>query len=108
MPPSSATTFWLLSLAADNAATAPAAAGGAGRGQLSCEQVLAAVQQVWPDEAPPPKGLVEFIEAQNGLAKVKDNKIVVRRDWKTDKDKIRGSFSIAQDLAKHARSAKAK
>ncbi|SEP57686.1 transcription-repair coupling factor (superfamily II helicase) [Thalassovita taeanensis] len=46
-----------------------------------------------------PAGLVEFIQAQNGLAKVKDNKIVVRRDWKSDTDKIKGAFSIARDLA---------
>jgi len=50
-----------------------------------------------------PAGLVEFIQAQKDLAKVKDNKIVVRRDWSTDKDKIRGAFAIAQDLAKKAR-----
>ena len=49
-----------------------------------------------------PAGLVEFIQAQGGLAKVKDNKIVVRRDWTSDKEKIRGAFAIAQDLAKKA------
>ncbi|MDA5094804.1 transcription-repair coupling factor [Aliiroseovarius sp. KMU-50] len=46
-----------------------------------------------------PKGLVEFIQAQNGLAKVRDNKIVVRRDWRKTSDKIKGAFAIAQDLA---------
>ena len=46
-----------------------------------------------------PQGLVEFIQGQNGLAKVKDNKIVVRRDWKKDSDKIKGAFAIARDLA---------
>ncbi len=46
-----------------------------------------------------PQGLVEFIQNQRGLAKVKDNKIVVRRDWKKDSDKIKGAFSIARDLA---------
>ncbi len=51
------------------------------------------------DKFASPQGLVEFIEAQNGLAKVKDNKIVVRRDWKRDKDKIQGAFAIARDLA---------
>ncbi len=50
-----------------------------------------------------PAGLVEFIKAQDGLAKVKDNKIVVRRDWKSAKDRIQGAFAIAQDLAKHAK-----
>jgi transcription-repair coupling factor (superfamily II helicase) len=46
-----------------------------------------------------PEGLVEFIKDQRGLAKVKDNKIVVRRDWKKDSDKIKGAFAIARDLA---------
>jgi len=46
-----------------------------------------------------PAGLVEFIKDQDGLAKVKDNKIVVRRDWRTEKDLIRGAFAIARDLA---------
>ncbi|SDN85543.1 transcription-repair coupling factor (superfamily II helicase) [Lutimaribacter pacificus] len=46
-----------------------------------------------------PQGLVEFIQGQKGLAKVKDNKIVVRRDWKNEADKIKGAFAIARDLA---------
>ncbi|MEM8631731.1 MAG: transcription-repair coupling factor [Pseudomonadota bacterium] len=55
--------------------------------------------QFWNDKFASPRGLVEFIEAQNGLAKVRDNKIVVRRDWKKDSDKIKGAFAIARDLA---------
>ncbi|MDH5798886.1 MAG: DEAD/DEAH box helicase, partial [Paracoccaceae bacterium] len=51
-----------------------------------------------------PKGLVEFIQEQRGLAKVKDNKIVIRRDWPKDSDKIKGAFAIARDLAQHAKS----
>ncbi|WP_171240703.1 transcription-repair coupling factor [Ruegeria sp. HKCCA5491] len=51
------------------------------------------------DKFASPQGLVEFIQNQRGLAKVKDNKIVVRRDWKKDNDKIKGAFSIARDLA---------
>lgn len=50
-----------------------------------------------------PAGLVDFIQAQNGLAKVRDNKIIVRRDWKKASDKIKGAFAIARDLADHAR-----
>ncbi|MEJ6394866.1 transcription-repair coupling factor [Gymnodinialimonas sp. 2305UL16-5] len=56
------------------------------------------------DKFPNPGGLVAFVQAQDGLAKVKDNKIVVRRDWKRDADKIKGAFAIARDLAMHARS----
>ncbi len=59
------------------------------------------------DKFPNPAGLVEFIHAQNGLAKVRDNKIVVRRDWKKTGDRIRGAFAIAQDLARHAKVAAA-
>ena len=51
------------------------------------------------DKFASPQGLVEFVQAQNGLAKVKDNKIVVRRDWAKDADKIKGAFAIARDLA---------
>jgi transcription-repair coupling factor (superfamily II helicase) len=51
------------------------------------------------DKFASPGGLVEFIQAQNGLARVRDNKIVIRRDWKRDSDKIKGAFAIASDLA---------
>jgi transcription-repair coupling factor (superfamily II helicase) len=51
------------------------------------------------DKFASPKGLVEFINGQNGTAKVKDNKIILRRDWPKDGDKIKGAFAIARDLA---------
>jgi transcription-repair coupling factor (superfamily II helicase) len=60
------------------------------------------------DKFASPQGLVEFIQDQKGLAKVKDNKIIVRRDWAKDSDKIKGAFAIAQDLAKKVKDAEAK
>jgi transcription-repair coupling factor (superfamily II helicase) len=60
------------------------------------------------DKFASPQGLVEFIEAQNGVAKVKDNKIVIRRDWVKDSDKIKGAFAIARDLAEKVAAAKKK
>ncbi|MEM8576978.1 MAG: transcription-repair coupling factor [Pseudomonadota bacterium] len=51
------------------------------------------------DKFASPEGLVQFIQDQRGQAKVKDNKIVVRRDWRSDTDKIKGAFAIARDLA---------
>jgi transcription-repair coupling factor (superfamily II helicase) len=51
------------------------------------------------DKFASPQGLVEFIGDQKGLAKVRDNKIVVQREWKTESDKIKGAFTIAKDLA---------
>ena len=50
-----------------------------------------------------PAGLVTFIEAQKGLAKVRDNKIIVRRDWARTKDRVQGAFAVARDLAVQAR-----
>ena len=55
-----------------------------------------------------PGGLVEYLQAQNGLAKVKDNKVVIRRDWERDADKIKGAFAIAVDLAEKAGTVKRK
>lgn len=51
------------------------------------------------DKFASPAGLVEFIQEQRGLAKVRDNKIVVRRDWTKESNKIKGAFGIARDLA---------
>lgn len=58
------------------------------------------------DKYASPEGLVEFIRDQRGLAKVKDNKIVIRRDWKKDSDKIKGAYAIARDLAEKVVAAK--
>ena len=46
--------------------------------------------------------LVEFIKKQNGLAKIKDNKLIIKRDWKKNSDKFKGAFSIARELAEIA------
>lgn len=51
------------------------------------------------DKFASPAGLVDFLHDQNGLAKVKNNKIVIRRDWQRDNDKIKGAYGIARDLA---------
>jgi len=58
-----------------------------------------ATVQFHADKFPNPAGLVEFLQAQNGLAKIQGNKVVVRRDWASDGDKIKGAFAIARDLA---------
>jgi transcription-repair coupling factor (superfamily II helicase) len=62
-----------------------------------------ATVQFHADRFANPAGLVQFIQAQKGLAKVKDNRIVVRRDWSTDKARLQGAFAIARDLASLAR-----
>jgi transcription-repair coupling factor (superfamily II helicase) len=50
-----------------------------------------------------PAGLVKFIQDQRGLAKVRDNKLVVRRDWPAAEDRVKGTFAIVRDLAKLAK-----
>jgi transcription-repair coupling factor (superfamily II helicase) len=59
--------------------------------------------QFHEDKFPNPAGLVDFVKAQDGLAKVKDNRIIVRRDWTKTKDKVQGAFAIARDLAEKAK-----
>jgi len=54
-----------------------------------------------------PAGLVAFLQEQRGLAKVKDNRLVIRRDWSEDDDRVKGAHGIAQDLAKSAGEGKA-
>ncbi|MEM9392211.1 MAG: transcription-repair coupling factor, partial [Pseudomonadota bacterium] len=61
-----------------------------------------ATVQFHNDKFANPAGLVAFIQDQRGQAKVKDNKIVVRRDWTRDSDRIKGAFAIARDLAHQA------
>ena len=47
-----------------------------------------------------PAGLVAFIHDQRGLAKIRDNKLVIRRNWPEGEDRVKGAFAIAQELAK--------
>ncbi|ETD81239.1 transcription-repair coupling factor [Rhodobacter capsulatus] len=51
------------------------------------------------DKFPNPAGLVEFLTAERGTAKINGNKVVIRRDWANDAEKIKGAFAIARDLA---------
>jgi transcription-repair coupling factor (superfamily II helicase) len=57
------------------------------------------------DKFPNPKGLVEFLHSESQQAKIRDNKVIVRRDWTDEKEKLRGAFAIARDLAEKARAA---
>ncbi len=58
--------------------------------------------QFHQDKFANPGGLVEFIHAEKGAARVKDNKIIVARAWTTEAERIKGSFAIAKDLAEKA------
>ncbi len=49
-----------------------------------------------------PEGLVAFLQAEKGAAKVKDNRIVIARDWHGENARVKGAFQIARDLARYA------
>ncbi len=61
--------------------------------------------QFHQDKFANPAGLVDFIHAERGAARVKDNKIIVARAWTTEAERIKGSFAIAKDLAEKAQAA---
>jgi transcription-repair coupling factor (superfamily II helicase) len=50
-----------------------------------------------------PAGLVDFLKAQGGAAKVQGTKIVLVGEMKTEADRIKGAFNIARDLAEVVR-----
>ncbi len=58
-----------------------------------------AVIQFHNDKFASPAGLVEYINDQRGMAKVKGTKIIIRRDWTKAADKVKGAYAIATDLA---------
>lgn len=73
----------------------------AGIARMDCGPKGATIQ-FHNDRFANPAGLVAFVQAQDGLAKIRDNRIVVRRDWPDDREKLRGAFAIARDLAMQA------
>jgi transcription-repair coupling factor (superfamily II helicase) len=56
----------------------------------------------WQDRYANPAGLVDFLKAQGGAARVQGNRIVIAADWKAEAERIRGAFAIARDLADRA------
>ncbi|WP_413864102.1 transcription-repair coupling factor [Albidovulum sp.] len=58
--------------------------------------------QFHADKFPNPKRLVEFLQAQQGAARIKDNKVILQRDWARESERIKGAFAIARELAEKA------
>jgi transcription-repair coupling factor (superfamily II helicase) len=50
-----------------------------------------------------PAGLVQFLHEAKGEAKIRDNRVVLRRDWADARARLAGAFAIARDLALLAR-----
>ena len=51
------------------------------------------------DKYASPPGLVQFLNDQRGAARIKDNRIVIRKTWDGEKARLVGAFGIARDLA---------
>jgi transcription-repair coupling factor (superfamily II helicase) len=66
-----------------------------------------ATVQFHRDKFANPAGLVDYLQSDGGLAIIRDNKLVIRRDWRDEAEKIRGSFAIARDLAARAKAPEA-
>ncbi len=61
-----------------------------------------ATVQFHHDKYPNPKGLVQFLQVQGPGARIRDNKIILTQDWPSEKDRLKGAFAIARDLAEKA------
>lgn len=66
------------------------------------------VVQFHKDKFVNPAGLAQYLGDSRGTAKVKDNKIVIRRDWVNDDKKVKGAYVIARELAVLAKAASKK
>ena len=63
------------------------------------------VVQFHKDKYSNPAGLAKYLADSRGTAKVKDNKIVIKRDWSNDDRKVKGAYVIARELAVLAKEA---
>ncbi|MDA9088103.1 transcription-repair coupling factor [Amylibacter sp.] len=58
-----------------------------------------AVMQFYQDKFISPSGLAQYLLDSRGTAKIKDNKLIVLRDWTNDDKKVKGAYIIARELA---------
>ena len=65
-----------------------------------------AVIQFYQDKFISPSGLAQYLLVSRGTAKIKDNKLIVLRDWTNDDKKVKGAYIIARELAVMAKSQK--
>ena len=65
-----------------------------------------AVIQFYQDKFISPSGLAQYLLDSRGTAKIKDNKLIVLRDWTNDDKKIKGAYIIARELAVMAKNQK--
>ncbi len=61
-----------------------------------------ATLQFFRDRFPNPAGLAEFLAAENGSARVRDNKLIVARAWGSEAQRVKGVFELVRTLARIA------
>ena len=65
-----------------------------------------AVIQFYQDKFISPSDLAQYLLDSRGTAKIKDNKLIVLRDWTNDDKKVKGAYIIARELAVMAKNQK--
>ena len=65
-----------------------------------------AVIQFYQDKFISPSGLAQYLLDSRGTSKIKDNKLIVLRDWTNDDKKVKGAYIITRELAVMAKSQK--
>ena len=67
---------------------------------------LGATIKFYKNKFKQPELLMKYIKSEGNLIRVRNNQLIIKRDWKNMSDKIKGAYAIASDLAKIANSKK--
>ena len=51
------------------------------------------------DRVPSPDGLIAYLKSQGGLARIRNNRLVIKRDWSKRDDRVKGAVVVCRDVA---------
>ncbi len=52
------------------------------------------------DTIPNPDGMISYLKSQDGLARIKNNRLVISRDWSRQSDRVKGAVVVCRNLAR--------
>lgn len=52
------------------------------------------------DRVSNPDGLIAYLRSQDGLAQVRNKRLVIKRDWSKQSDRVKGAVVVCRDVAK--------
>ena len=52
------------------------------------------------DRVPSPDGLIAYLKSQGGLARIRNNRLVIKRDWSKRNDRVKGALVVCRDVAR--------